>query len=243
MLGIFRKEVNAFFSSLIGYMVIAVFLVVLGLMMFVFPDTSLLHYRYATLDQLFDMAPTIFLFLIPAITMRSFAEEKQAGTIELLATRPLKELDIILGKFLACLVLVLFAILPTVLYYYTVYMLGAPKGNLDSGAILGSYLGLFFLGGAFVAIGLFASSLTKNQVVAFIMATFLCFMFYWGFFYLSKLPIFVGKVDDVVQMLGIDFHYASISRGIVDTRDIIYFLSVMGLFIMFTLLSLERRKW
>ena len=224
-------------------MVIAVFLIMLGLMMFVFPDTSLLHYRYASLDQLFDLAPAIFLFLIPAITMRSFAEERQAGTIELLATRPLREIDIIMGKFLACLGLVIFALLPTGLYYYTVYTLGAPPGNLDSGGIAGSYLGLLFLGSAFVAIGLFASSMTRNQVVAFIVATFLCFLFYWGFFYFSKLPVFIGRGDDLVQMLGIDYHYASISRGVVDSRDIVYFLSVTGLFVMMTLLSLERRKW
>ena len=243
MLSIFRKEINTFFSSLIGYFVIGVFLIILGLMMFVFPDTSLLHYNYATLDQLFDLAPMIFLFLIPAITMRSFAEEIQNGTIELLATKPVKEINIILGKFFACWLLAAFAILPTVLYYYTVYQLGSPKGNLDGGAILGSYLGLLLLAGVFVAIGLFASAITNNQIVAFILATFLCFIFYSGFWYLSKLPIFVGKVDDVVQMLGIDYHYNSISRGVLDSRDIIYFLSVISFFVMLNLLSLERRKW
>ena len=243
MVSIFFKEVNTFFSSLIGYIVIAVFLIILGLMMFVFPDTSLLDYKYATLGQLFDLAPTIFMFLIPAITMRSFAEEIQAGTIELLATKPLKELEIIMGKFLACCLLVVFAILPTLLYYYTVHELGSPQGNLDSGAVLGSYIGLVLLGAVFVAIGLFASAITKNQIVAFILATFFCFIFYWGFLYFSKLPVFVGKIDDVVQMLGIDYHYASISKGVIDSRDLIYFFSIISFFIMLTLLVLERRKW
>jgi ABC-2 type transport system permease protein len=243
MLSIFYKEINAFFSSLIGYIVIGVFLAIMGLVMFVFPDTSILNTNYATLDQLFDMAPVIFMFLIPAITMSSFAEEKQAGTIEMLATRPITDLQIILGKYLACLVLVAFALLPTVIYYYTVYHLGSPKGNLDSGAILGSYIGLFLLAGIFVAIGVFASSLSDNQIVAFILAAFLCFLLYWGFDFISRMPIFVGKGDDVVQMFGIDYHYISISRGILDSRDVLYFCSAIGLFIMLTLVSVERRKW
>ncbi len=243
MLSIFFKEVNTFFSSLIGYIVIGVFLAALGLVMFVFPDTSILEYQYATLDQLFSVAPMIFAFLIPAITMRSFAEEQQTGTIELLATKPVSDLAIILGKFFACLALVAFAILPTLLYYYTVYELGSPKGNLDAGAIAGSYIGLIFLGGAFVAIGIFASSLTNNQIVAFILATFLCFIIHWGFGLFSRLPLFVGKSDDIIQMLGIEYHYNSISRGIVDSRDVIYFLSVIAIFIALTLTSLERRKW
>jgi ABC-2 type transport system permease protein len=243
MIGLFLKEVNAFFSSLIGYIVIGVFLAILGLVMFVFPDTSLLHYNYATLDQLFDMAPVIFMFLIPAITMSSFAEEKQTGTIELLATRPITDLQIILGKYFACLALVAFALLPTVLYYYTVYQLGSPKGNLDGGAILGSYIGLFLLAASFVSIGLFASSLSNNQIVAFIFAAFLCFLLHWGFDFFSRMPFFVGRGDDVVQMFGIDYHYMSISRGILDTRDILYFFSVIGIFLLFTLTALGKRKW
>ena len=243
MLSIFLKEVNSFFSSLIGYIVIGVFLVIMGLMMFVFPDTSLLNYNYATLGQLFEMAPMIFVFLIPAITMRSFAEEQQAGTIELLVTRPITGLQIILGKYFASLLLVAFALAPTGLYYYTVYQLGSPPGNLDSGAILGSYIGLFLLAGSFVAIGLFASTLSGNQIVAFIVAAFLCFFLYWGFDFLSRLPVFVGKVDDVVQMFGIDYHYNSISRGLADSRDVLYFFSLVALFVAMTLVSLGRRKW
>ncbi|MEM1322450.1 MAG: gliding motility-associated ABC transporter permease subunit GldF [Bacteroidota bacterium] len=243
MLSIFKKELSAFFSSLIGYIVIGMFLVIMGLVMWVFPDYSVLNYNYASLDQLFAIAPLIFTFLIPAITMRSFAEENQAGTIELLVTKPLRDWEIIMGKYLACLVLVLFAILPTLLYYYSVYQLGSPKGNLDSGAIMGSYFGLVFLGAAFVAIGMFASSLTNNQIVAFILATFLCFFIYWAFFYLSKLPIFVGRLDDLVQKLGIDYHYNSISRGVVDSRDVLYFISLIAIFIFLSQIALVRRKW
>src|SRR5690606_1125418 len=181
MLSIFKKEINAFFSTILGYIVIGVFLVILGLVMWVFPETSILEYNYATLDQLFNVAPLIFMFLIPAITMRSFAEEQQTGTIELLSTKPIREIEIILGKFFANLSLLAFALIPTILYCYSVYQLGSPKGNLDSGAIVGSYIGLMFLGACFVAIGLFSSSLTNNQIVSFILATFLCFAFYWFF--------------------------------------------------------------
>ena len=243
MFSIFTKEINAFFSSLVGYIVIGVFLIALGLVMFVFPDTSLLNYNYASLSQLFRIAPQIFMFLIPAVTMRSFAEEQQTGTIELLVTRPLKDIDIVLGKFLASLVLIIFALLPTLLYYVTVYQLGSPKGNLDSGAIMGSYIGLLFLAMAFIAVGLFASSLTRNQIIAFVLSTFLCFFLYSGFNYISFMPGFVGRIDDVIQMIGIDYHYDSISRGVLDTRDLIYFISVIALFLFLTKVSLESRKW
>ena len=243
MYSIFYKEINTFFSSLIGYIVIGVFLLFMGLMLWVFPDYSLLDYKYASLDQLFELAPVIFMFLIPAITMRSFAEEKQSGTIELLVTKPLKDWQIVLGKFSACWLLVIFALLPTLLYYYTIHELGTPKGNLDAGAIAGSYVGLILLAGVFVAIGLLASAVTNNQIVAFLLAVFLCFVFYWGFDFISRLPIFLGKTDDIVQMIGIDYHYASISRGIIDLRDIIYFFSLIGIFLMGCQVALESRKW
>jgi len=243
MLSIFFKEINSFFSSLIGYITIGTFLAILGLMMWVFPDTNLLDYNYATLDQLFDLGPLIFMFLIPAITMRSFSEEQQSGTIELLATKPITDSQIVSGKFFASWMLVGFAILPTLLYYYTLHQLGSPVGNLDSGATAGSYIGLMLLGGSFVAIGIFCSSLTNNQIVAFIGATFLCFIFYYGFYFFSKLPIFVGKVDNVVQMLGIDYHYTSISRGVIDSRDVLYFLSLIIAFLVLTVTSIGRRKW
>jgi len=240
---IFLKELNTFFSSLIGYIVIAVFLVLLGLIMFVFPDTSLLSYNYATLEQLFGIAPMVFSFLLPAITMRSFAEENQTGTIELLVTRPISDTSIVLGKFMAAVMLVIFALIPTLLYYYTVYNLGSPAGNIDSGAVAGSYVGLILLAGTFGSIGLFASSLTNNQIVSFLVAVMLCIFLYWGFYYFSKLPSFVGRIDDMIQMIGIDYHYESISRGVIDSRDVIYFFSLMGLFLGATVVSLGRRKW
>jgi len=243
MLSIFRKEINLFFSSLIGYIVVGVFLVILGLFLFVFPDTSILNYGFASLDPLFSMAPNIFVFLIPAITMRTFAEEQQSGTIELLLTRPISDWQIIGGKYFASLALVVFALLPTVLYYYTVYQLGAPVGNLDSGGILGSYIGLLFLAAGFVAIGVFASAVTQNQIVAFLLATAICFWFFWGFDYFGRLPIFVGKGDDWVQMMGMLYHYDSLSRGVLDSRDVVYFLSLTGLFWFLSMLALERRKW
>jgi ABC-2 type transport system permease protein len=243
MLTIFRKEIHAFFSSPIGYIAIGVFLVILGLFVFFFPDSSILEYNYSTLAPLFDTAPLVFLFLIPAVTMRMFAEEQQNGTIEFLATKPLREIDIILGKYLAALALVLFSLIPTLLYWYTAYQLGSPKGNLDAGAIIGSYLGLFLLAGIFTAVGIFASSLSSNQILAFLLATFLCFLLYYGFFYFSRLPVFVGRWDDLIQKLGIDYHYNSISRGLIDSRDMVYFGSVTALFLMMTLVSLERRKW
>ncbi len=240
---ILRKELATFFSSLIGYIVIGVFLTIMGLVIWVFPDTSLLNYQYATLDQLFDLAPLIFLLLIPAIAMRMFAEEQQTGTFELLVTRPLTDLQIVLGKYFATLVLVLFALLPTALYYYTIYELGAPRGNIDSGAVIGSYIGLILLASAFSAIGVFASSLSQNQIVAFVLAVFLSFFFHWGFDFLSRLPVFVGRWDSLVEMLGMAYHYASISRGLIDTRDLIYFLSVSLFFLAATLVSLDRRRW
>lgn len=243
MYAIFIKEINAFFSSLIGYIVIGIFLVLMGLVMWVFPDYSVIDGNYATLDTLFAMAPLIFLFLIPAVTMRTFAEENQTGTIELLATRPISDWQIVGGKFLACFTLVVFALLPTVLYYITVYVLGAPPGNLDSGGIMGSYVGLLFLAAAFVAIGIFASSLSNNQIVAFLLAAFLCFFVYLAFDYLSRLPVFFGKTDDIVQSFGIDYHYNSMSRGVLDSRDVIYFLSVIAVFMAATVLSLGRRRW
>lgn len=243
MLSIFKKEINSFFSSLIGYIVIGVFLVYLSLMMWVLPDTSIFEYSYATLDQLFDLSPLIFMFLVPAITMRSFAEEKQTGTIELLVTRPLTDVQIILGKFFACVALLIFALLPTLIYYITIYVLGSPVGNIDSGATWGSYLGLILLGASFVSMGIFASSLSRNQIISFVVAIFLCFVFYWFFDMISRVPIFVGKIDDIIQMFGVETHYRSMSRGVVDSRDVVYFLSVIIFFVMATKVSLESRKW
>ena len=243
MFSIFKKEINTFFSSLIGYIVIAIFLLLTGLLLWIFPDTSLLNQNIASIDQLFDLAPMIFTFLIPAVTMRLFAEEKQTGTIEFLTTKPLTDWAIIGGKYLAGVALVGLALIPTLVYYVTMYQLGSPKGNLDSGAIAGSYIGLLLLGAAFVAIGLFASSLTNNQIVSFLIAAFLCFFMHWGFDFLSRLPIFSAKGDDIVQMFGITYHYQSISRGVVVLSDVVYYCSLIGLFLLITKMSLESRKW
>lgn len=242
MLSIFWKEINSFFSSVIAYVVLGVFLIMTGLFLWVFQDTSILVYNYATMDSFFSIAPLLFLFLIPAVTMSSFAEEKARGTIEFLSTKPLTDSNIVLGKYFANVVLVIFSILPTLIYYYSIHELGSPKGNLDSGAIIGSYIGLFFLASAFVAIGMFASAMTDNQIVAFILGAFLCFFVHWAFSYLAALPIFIGNLDTLINYLGINSHYANISKGAIDSRDMIYFVSVIVFFIVCTLAVLENRK-
>jgi len=243
LLAVYLKELNAFFSSLIGYLALGVFLLTVSLFVWIFPDTSVLEYGFASLDGLFLTAPWVFMFLIPAITMRSFSEELSTGTFELLSTRPLKDSEIILGKYLAALTLVLFALLPTIIYYFTVYQLGSPTGNIDSGATIGSYIGLLLLGSAFIAIGIFSSSITNSQIVAFVLAVFLCFIFYSSFDYLSRLGVFYAKLDDIVEQIGINAHYQSISRGVLDTRDLVYFLTFNAIFLRLTHLVLESRKW
>ena len=239
---IYLKELTTFFSSLIGYVVIAIFLLFLGLVIWVFPDYSILYFYYATLDQLFEISPLIFLFLIPAITMRGFSEEMHSGTLEVLQSKPLTNWDIVLGKYLASITLVAFALIPTLLYFYSVYDLGSPKGNIDEGAVLGSYIGLLLLAASFTAIGILASSWSSNQIVAFLLAAFMCFIFYWGFLFLSKLPIFVGSMDDSVQWLGIDHHYRQISQGLIDSRDVVYFGSVIFVFLLLSTLQLDKLR-
>ena len=242
MFSVFYKEINTFFSSLIGYMVISVFLISIGLFMWVFSDTSVLDYNFATMDQLFSIAPLVFLFLIPAVTMRSFAEEKARGTIEFLYTKPLTTYQIILGKYLANFSLVIFALLPTLIYYFSIYQLGSPVGNLDSGAIFGSYIGLFFLSGAFVSIGMFASTLTGNQIIAFILGAFFCFFFFFVFTVKARMSVFVSNFYLLIQKLCINYHYNSISKGLIDSRDILYFVSVIFVFIYATVTVMEHRK-
>jgi ABC-2 type transport system permease protein len=242
MLSIYKKEFYAYLSSLVAYITIGIFLTVLGLFLWVFPDTSILDYGYAGLDSLFNTVPYLFMFLIPAITMRTLAEEKKEGTFELLATKPLTDWDIILGKYLAAVTLVLFALIPTLIYYISVYQLGATVGNIDSGAVIGSYIGLFLLGAAFVAIGVFSSSLTKNQIIAFAIAVFLCFITFSGFDSASQILSF-QSIDSILINLGINAHYQSISRGVLDTRDLIYFLSFIAIFLVITKTILGGRKW
>jgi len=236
---ILKKEITSYLSSLVAYVTIGVFLLVLGLFLWVFPESSILEYGYAGLDSLFSTAPYLFMFLIPAITMRSLAEERKEGTFELLLTRPLTDGQIVLGKFLACVLLVLFALLPTLVYYYTVYHLGNPQGNIDSGAVIGSYIGLFLLGSSFAAIGLFASSISKNQIIAFTIAVFLCFFFYSGFDSLSTL---LSLQSLGLESLGITNHYDSVSRGVLDTRDLAYFVCLSALFIGFTLMVIKTQR-
>jgi ABC-2 type transport system permease protein len=243
MLTLLKKEIRSFLSSLIGFITLIVFLLVIGLFMWVLPtDSNLLDNGYANIDTLFLTAPWVFLFLIPAITMRSFADEKKGGTIELLLTKPLTDLQIILAKYFAGFTLVLFSLLPTLIYYYSVHKLGSPVGNIDTGGMWGSYIGLLFLGAAFVAIGIFASAITDNQVVSFILALFLCLFIYKGFDLISAFPLLIN-IDNIILALGIDNHYASMSRGVIDTRDIIYFISLIALFIVSTRTVIESRKW
>jgi ABC-2 type transport system permease protein len=243
MYALFKKEINGFLNSLIGYVVIIVFLLVIGLFLWVVPmQFNILDFGYASIDGLFMLAPFVFLFLIPAITMRSFADERKSGTLELLMTQPLTDLQVILAKYFAGVVLVIFSLLPTLIYAFSVYRLGLPPGNIDMGGMWGSYIGLLFLGSSFVAIGIFASSISDNQIVSFIIAVFLSAFFYIGFelFYTFILS---GKVGLAIQALGINAHYSSISRGVIDTRDLIYFISISAFFVLLTKISLESRKW
>ncbi|MEJ7780521.1 MAG: gliding motility-associated ABC transporter permease subunit GldF [Daejeonella sp.] len=242
MLAILYKEITGFFSSLVAYITITAFLTVTGLFLWIFPESSILNYGYAGMESFFNIAPYIFMFLIPAITMRSLAEERKDGTFELLATRPVTDWDIVSGKFLASLAIVILTIVPTFIYYISVYQLGVIKGNVDTGAVIGSYLGLMLLGGAFVSIGLFASSIGRNQIIAFTVAVFLCFLSFSGLDSLSQL-LALQQVNTYLAALGISQHYQSISRGVLDTRDLIYFLSFIGLFLLFTKTILGGRKW
>ncbi len=242
MLTIFVKEIRSFLSSLIAYIAIGVFLLAIGLFMWVFKDTNVLDGGYANIDTLFYMGPWVFIFLISAITMRSFSEEKKAGTIETLTTAPISDMSIILGKYFAGVVLVLFSLIPTLLYYYTIHQLGYPEGNIDTGAMWGSYLGLLMLGSVFVAIGIFASVITDNQIVSFIISMFLCFVFYIAFDYLAQLSA-LQSVSYWIQWVGINKHYESISRGVLDTRDAAYFISAITVFLLLTKVVFGSRKW
>lgn len=242
MIQVLSKEFNGFLNSLIAYVVIGVFLVAIGLLMWVFPETSVLEYGYADMDTLFSLGPYVFIFLVPAITMRSFAEEKKAGTMELLFTKPLRDWDIILGKFLACFSLVLFALLPTLVYYFSISSLGEPPGNIDTPGVIGSYIGLLLLGGVFCAVGIFASSVTPNQIVAFIMAAFLCFILFTGFNSVAALDIASAQALFIKQLSILD-HYESLSKGLIDSRDVLYFISVMFIMLSLTKLILGSRQW
>ena len=241
MLTILQKEFNAFLNSPVAYVVLGVFLIATGLFVWVFPDSSVLDYGYADLQTLFSLAPWIFLFLIPAITMRTFAEEKKAGTIELLLTRPLTDGQIIGGKYLACFLLALLALIPTLLYYFSVYKLGSPEGNIDSAATVGSYLGLALLAAVFAAIGILASALTRDQIIAFLVAVVGCFLIYSGFDSLAS--VLQGSSAYYVSQLGIAAHYRDLGKGLIDSRDLVYFFSVVAVALQATRLVLRSRNW
>ncbi|MCL2097674.1 MAG: gliding motility-associated ABC transporter substrate-binding protein GldG [Bacteroidales bacterium] len=239
MLTILLKEIRSFFSSLTGYIAIVIFLLVNAWFMWIGPgEFNVLDGGYANLDTLFIIAPWVFLFLLPAVTMRSFAEEKKSGTLELLLTKPVTRLQLIVGKYLAAVVLALFALLPTLLYYYSIYQLGHPVGNLDSGAIWGSYIGLICLAASYAAIGICMSIFTTNQIVAYILTAVLCFFCYAGFDGLSQLAD-NSAFGNIILSLGINEHYQSISRGVVDSRDLLYFLSLIIIFLGITHLQIN----
>jgi ABC-2 type transport system permease protein len=243
MFAIFRKEVSGFFSSLTGYIVIIVFLLINSLFMWVFPgEWNILDSGYAGLDTLFFISPWVFMFLVPAVTMRMIAEEKRLGTIELLYSRPISERSLIYGKYFASVCLVLLALLPGMIYYISVYRLGEIPGNLDQGGTMGSFIGLFFLASVYASAGIFASSITDNQVIAFILAVLICFFLFMGFDSVAYLPG-LKKIDEFVIRLGINEHYKSISRGVVDIKDVAYFIAVIIFFNEATRFYLVSRKW
>ncbi|UAY52784.1 gliding motility-associated ABC transporter permease subunit GldF [Ferruginibacter albus] len=240
MFSICKKELHQFFSNLTGYIAITLFLLVNGLFLFILKDSNIFDFGYATLDKFFELAPWILLFLVPAITMRTLADEFKTGTFEILQTRPLTQWQIVVGKYLSVLIVLVFVIIPTFIYILTIKKLSA-GGGIDSGGISGSYIGLFLLAGVFAAIGIGCSSFTNNAVVSFLLSAFSCLLLYFGFNAISKLPVFAGGADYYIEMLGIDFHYRSISRGVLDSRDIIYFLSIILLFLLITVKNLRKR--
>ncbi|WP_026769210.1 gliding motility-associated ABC transporter permease subunit GldF [Asinibacterium sp. OR53] len=235
-----KKEWQQFFSSLTGYIALAVFLLINGLLLFVFPDSNILDFGYASLGSFFSLAPWVLLFLVPTVTMRSLADEYKQGTFELLSTLPLKPSQIVWGKFFGALLIVVCALVPTIIYALSVQQLSI-TGGIDIGATTGSYIGLIFLGAVFTAVGICASSFTQNTVVAFIAGAFVCFLLYNGFDAISKLPVFNAGADYYIEMLGINFHYRSISRGVIDLRDLVYFISIIVFFLFITQRNLVRR--
>jgi ABC-2 type transport system permease protein len=241
MINILLKEINGFLHSLIAYVVIGVFLIGIGMLVWVFPETNILDYGYADLGSFFGLAPFILMFLIPAITMRMFAEETKSGSLEILMVKPVSTLDILLGKYFAGLLLALVALLPTLVYYYSIYQLANPVGNVDTAGIIGSYIGLFLLTTVFTSIGVLTSSLTDNQIVAFILAAFLSFILFTGFYSLAGINVW-SWFSLFLANLSIEYHYNAMSRGLLDSRDIIYFLSMNVLLLFSTKLVLDWRK-
>ena len=235
MLAILKKEFHSFFASPVGYLVIGLFLVLNWLFLWVFDnDFNLFDYGFADLTPFFQLAPWIFIFLIPAVTMRSFSDELRLGTLEMLQSQPITTLQLVLGKFFGAFLLLVLALIPTLIYVYAIDQLGNPQGNFDAGILIGSYAGLLFLALSYTAMGIFASTLSENQIVAFIIAVFLCFLFYFGFEGLSN----VSSID-FLKELSLQRHFESISRGVLDSRDLIYFTGLASVFVLLTIFKLE----
>lgn len=241
MWSIFKKEFNAFLNSLIAYVVLCVFLTGTGLIMWVFPETNVLNYGFADMTTFFVYTPFVFLFLIPAITMRTFAEEKKAGTLEWLLTKPVSNTSVVLGKYFACLLLVVVALVPTLLYYFSLRQLGNPVANIDTAAVAGSYVGLLLLAAAFTAVGVLSSALTENQIIAFIMAVFVCYFFYSGFDSLAAIDVW-GSSSLFLSQLGMQYHFNTLSKGLIDSRDVLYFISLVVIALAATRLALLSYK-
>lgn len=240
MKSIALREIKSFFGSPIGYLVIAVFLIGNGLFLWVFEgEYNILNSGFADLSPFFTLAPWILIFLIPAVTMRSFSDEKKQGTLELLLTKPLSLWQIVNGKFLGSMLLIVMAIIPTFIYVWVIFGLGSPEGNIDMGSTMGSYFGLLFLIAAYSSIGIFTSTLSENQIVAFIVAVFLCFFFYFGF---ESVATIVPSIQGLISSIGMQDHFKSMSRGVIDSRDIIYFVSITVLFLSFTVYNLKSIK-
>jgi len=236
MFAILKKEIVSFFASPIGYLVIGIFLITNGLFIWVFKgEFNIWDFGFADLSGYYFIAPWIFIFLIPAITMKSFSEEKKQGTLELLLTKPITDWQLILGKFLGAFILIIIALLPTLLYIYTVYQLGNPIGNIDLGSAFGAYAGLLGIAMIYCAVGIFTSAISNNQIVSFILAVFVCFLMYYSFEALSDIT------STSIENFGIKAHFNTISKGIIDSRNIIYFFSVSFLFLYFTKLTLTKK--
>ncbi|WP_192347031.1 gliding motility-associated ABC transporter permease subunit GldF [Algoriphagus sp. Y33] len=239
MTSLFLKEINTFFGSLLGYLVLALFLVAIGLIVWVFPESSVLEYGFADLEALFTYTPYVFVFLIPALSMRAIAEERKTGTWELLRTSPLSLVQIVLAKYVALICLILVAILPTLLYFYSIMQLGDPVGNLDQAGFFGSWIGLIMIGAVFAAVGLFASSLTSQQVVAFVLGVFLCFLLYFGFSAFVEMQL--GNLSYWAADLSLSFHYINLSRGVIDSVDLFFLIGMIWLFLGGTILVLRNK--
>ncbi len=240
MWSICKKELNQFFSNLTGYIAIILFLLINGVFLFMLRDSSIFEFGYASLDKFFELAPWVLMFLVPAIAMRSLSDEFRSGTFEILKTKPLTPWQIVAGKYASILLVMLFVIVPTFIYILTIKTLSS-SGNIDTGGIAGSYLGLFLLAAVFAAISLCCSSFTSNAVVSFLLSAFTCLILYFGFSAISQLPALQGGADYYIEMLGIDFHYRSISRGVLDSRDLIYFLSIIFLALLITTKNLQKK--